>query len=147
MATMTRHPHEAHLEFPNPNTLDLDKVEMLYDSDLDELTVLYYGKDRRHSLREIGPNAYALVDMANGQVVGIEAHNFVRKVVPQHPSLGAVLSHATIVSEEQSQDLEPRHVAGEDSRSRLREWLKSRIAPPSLEVRQILGSLQALKRV
>ncbi len=147
MATMTHYSHEARLDFPNPHTLDLGKVEMLYDADLDELTVLYYGKDRRHSLREIGPNAYALVDLANGQVVGIEAHNFVRKVIPHHPSLGIVLSHATILSEEPSQVSEPRDAPREEPMSRFREWLVSRIAPPSLEVREILGSLQSLQQV
>src|SRR5665811_2318414 len=87
-------------QFPKVSSLDLEQVELYYDVVLDELTVLYYGRQRRHSLRAISDNTYTLVDPASDELVGVEFRNFIKRYVPHNPSLGSAITVATILSDE-----------------------------------------------
>lgn len=131
-------------EFPRIRSLNLDNVEMFYDVDLDELTVLFYGTQRRHTLRETGDHIYALVDPHSREMVGVELHHFMKRFVPRDPSLGAAVALATILSEEANGTTASMKGHSMGMLDRVYDQWKKIATPRRVELREILGALQSL---
>ena len=85
-------------KMPDIESLDLGKVELYYDVDLDHLTILFNGSDRFISHRERGLHSYLLVDPAARAIAGIEYFDFMKVVVPLNPKLLDALPFATVIS-------------------------------------------------
>lgn len=83
---------------PDPSTLDTSKMAFVFDPDLDELTVLYYGKERRHTVHPVTPLSSALIDPVTGEAVGIMYGQFLRTYVSRDPKIALVLMFAAILS-------------------------------------------------
>lgn len=144
MAAVTSPDEHGDISFPDINSIDTKAVEVFYDVDLDELTVLYFG--RRHSLHEIGSNLYALVDMTTGDAVGFEIHQFVKKAIPQHPRLRNALSLATILGNAVNEQALNDESSTERS-STIRAFLKGLVEPRSMQIREVLRSVTSMRHV
>jgi hypothetical protein len=133
-------------EFPKIRALDPKKIEVRYDSDLDEFMVLFFGRDRPHALHFVDDNLYALIDPKTRELVGMELHNFVKKVVPRHPVFGSALNIATIISDETyGAEKDTSAIAiDEGFRYRLYERWKRIVTPRNLEIRELLNDLRNL---
>lgn len=143
MATQADQSQNQRIWFPDVNDIDTAAVEVFYDADLDELTILFCDKGRRHSLLEIGENRYALVDTETEEVVGFEIHRFMKKTVPQHPEFLHALSVAAILSNEpeaRAPRIDPKR-----DRSKLRSLLKRIVEPRSAEIRLVLRSFESMQ--
>lgn len=144
MALATKLQDHLQPAFPRVRSLDIDQVEIFYDVDLDEFTVLFYGSKRRHSLKPIGENAYALVDPKTGDLLGIELHAFMKKLVPRDPVLASAMPLATIISDE---PMTKRPTVNERPQSlfdHLYDQWKRIATPRRAELRELLGSLRSL---
>lgn len=144
MAVAESSPQPEAPRFPQVSSLDLKKVELFYDVDLDEFTVLFYGRKRRHLLRAISDNAYALVDPASEDLVGVEFHNFIKRYLPRDPSLGSAISIATILSDELGERHETDSPPAQAPLDQLYERWKRIATPRRIELREALSSLLSL---
>lgn len=103
MATMT--PQKPWLERedwepkpPQIGSLDPRKVEFLYDVDLDEFVLLYYGRNRRHTVHPVSETQSALIDPVSGEMVGVMYSQFMKTVVPSDPRIIGVLLVASVLA-------------------------------------------------
>lgn len=90
-------------EHPVFEALDPHKVEFVYNADLDELVVLYYGRDRRYSTHPASEHASDLIDPMTGEAVGMMFHSFMM-AVKHSPPVIAVLAFATILGDDNIQE-------------------------------------------
>lgn len=83
---------------PHPSTLDARKMEFVFDAELDELTILYYGKERRHSVHPMSELTSVLIDPFTGETVGGMYSQFLKTIVPGDPRIAVVLGFAAILA-------------------------------------------------
>lgn len=83
---------------PDPSTLDARKMEFVFDADLDELTILYYGKERRHTVHPMMELTSVLIDPFTGEAVGAMYSHFLKTIVPGDPRTATVLMFAAILA-------------------------------------------------
>jgi hypothetical protein len=83
---------------PAIETLDLGQVELYYDTDLDHLTLFFFGSERLLSWREDGHYKFVIVDTADNSVAGVEYTHFMKAVVLKNPKLLDSLPFATVIS-------------------------------------------------
>lgn len=83
-------------DFPRPDNLDPQKLEILYDHELDTLFVHLFGHERRATNRLAGDYAYYRVDPQTESVVGLQIEGFLRRAVKEHPELIELLRYAEL---------------------------------------------------
>lgn len=83
---------------PDPRTLDARRMEFVFDADLDELTILYYGKERRHSVHPMSALTSVLIDPFTGETVGAMYSQFLKTIVRDDPRTAMVLMFAAILA-------------------------------------------------
>ena len=82
---------------PSVENLDRSNVRFVYDVDLDEFTILFYGPDRE-AYAEPGPHLLSyLRDVETDEVVGVVFSQFIRKVLGEVPALRDLLFDADII--------------------------------------------------
>lgn len=110
---------------PAYESLDSENVDIIFDLDLDELIVHYYGRSRRHTVHPTTEFTSALIDPVTGELVGIMFNQFLRKVAPGNPNLLGVLRFATVLSGDTIGTVTVEH---KTTHSDAREGLRSRAA-------------------
>ncbi len=111
-------------EVPDPKTLDPRQMAFIYDADMDELTILFYGKDRRHSVHPVTDVGSALIDSTTGDVVGVTYSRFFKALIPRDPKLATVLLFTEAIpagDTEESPEAIPS-LPGEEQRPRSGIW-------------------------
>lgn len=86
------------IPFPEFEEIDEDAFEVLLDIDLDQLTVLFYGPERRYSVRPRNPVLSVLEDAKSGDVVGIAFDRFAKQVLIEHPQMILMAMAATVLA-------------------------------------------------
>ena len=81
---------------PRLQDLDSEKLEILYDRELDTLFVHLFGHERRATNRLAGEYAYNRVNPKSHHVVGLQVESFLRRAVPEHPTLIGLLRFAEL---------------------------------------------------
>lgn len=86
-------------EFVVPNYADLDprEIEAFFDVDMDEFTILFYGRDREHFVHPMNSILSYLVDINTDDVVGVSLSRFLRQVIHEQPQMQADIPLATII--------------------------------------------------
>jgi len=82
---------------PDPHKLDASKLAFVFDADMDELTILYYGKERRHAVHPISPIRSALIDPVTGEEVGVLYSQFLETIVRGDPRTAMILMFAAVL--------------------------------------------------
>ena len=82
---------------PAYDSLDPSKVEVYLDIDLDQFTVLFYGRDREHYAHPVNEILSYLLDVETDEVVGILLDRFTRQVVQEHPHMREDVYVATVL--------------------------------------------------
>jgi len=82
---------------PDLTKLDARKMAVVFDADLDELTVLFYGKERRHSVHPVTPLGSALIDPVTGEEVGVLYSQFLETIVRGDPRAAMILMFAAVL--------------------------------------------------
>jgi hypothetical protein len=82
---------------PDYDQLDPDAIEVFLDVDLDEFTILFYGRDREHVVHPMNDILSYLLDIETGDVVGISLARFGRQVLQEHPYLREDIPMATVL--------------------------------------------------
>lgn len=140
MATVAGRGPGHDVTFPDVQQIDIAKVQVFYDVDLDELTVLYNGTARRHAFHEIDTNVYALVGSNADDVVGFELHQFMKKIVPLHPGFRLAIAVATILSDEADVSETPTESSGKKPGATSKQG-----EPGSEQIRAVLDSFATLQ--
>lgn len=128
---------------PNIDELDQGAFDLIYDADLDEFSILLFGRSRRSTQCEVGPSTAVLVDPFDKTVVGFVLYNFTAAVA-KYPYLAQGLQWATRLSGENI--IEPVHPINQQ-RSRWEQSImtvRSRIAGINvpLDVRDLVRSVE-----
>jgi hypothetical protein len=97
--------------------LDPSKVVLVFDHDLDELTIMFYGKERRHSVHPVAPLSSALIDPMTGETLGIVYSQFLQTFVPRDPKIAVVLMFAEVLSGGEASGPVIEHLGDEPERT------------------------------
>jgi hypothetical protein len=91
---------EKSLVIPPYDRIDPAKLEIFFDVDLDEMTILFFGRDRAHYVHPINAVLHYLLDIETDEVVGLTLSRFMAQVVSDLPGSRIFLEDATIISGE-----------------------------------------------
>lgn len=97
MASLARHrnPHAGKtFPLPDPNDIRSSKTEYIYDVDLDEFSILIYGRERRSTQNDLAENFATLLDPRSKEVVGYVFGDF-STWIERIPQFSAYLPKAT----------------------------------------------------
>ncbi len=84
--------------FPEFEDIDADAFEVILDVDLDELTVMFYGRNRRHTVRPRNAVLSVLEDPLTGAVLGVTLSRFWKQVLVEHPHMIVMVMAATVLA-------------------------------------------------
>ena len=85
------------IQFSDFESINPETFEVYLDIDLDQLTVLFFGRDRRFSVNPRNPVLSVLEDPTTNEVIGISLDRFMKQVLQEHPSMIGLASVATIL--------------------------------------------------
>lgn len=88
------------IPFPDFDDLNPDLIDFTLDVDLDELMILFYGRDRIHSVHPMNPVLSTLVDPKSGELVGVSLSRFAKQVLVETPHALALAMNATVLAGE-----------------------------------------------
>jgi len=127
----------SQVQRPAFEQLDPSQIEVIYDFDLDELTLHLYGVDMRHTVVSLSDDASALVNRRTNELVGFIIHRFLRHAAVQEPELLAIMSFATVIS---GNDVVEPHLHGSEPapgwRGRLHDALNALLGRLPLKQRE-----------
>lgn len=89
---------EREFLIPQYDQLDAGEIDVYLDVDLDELTILFYGRDRDHYVHPANTILSYLLDLETDEVVGISLNRFMRQVVSELPDSRIFLEDAVIIT-------------------------------------------------
>jgi hypothetical protein len=89
---------EREFVIPSYDDLDPEKIDVFFDVDLDELTILFFGREREHYVHPMNAVLSYLLDMETDEVVGISLNRFMRQVVSELPDSRVFLEDAAIIT-------------------------------------------------
>lgn len=92
----TMSPH--HVELPPLESLDPHRIEVFYDADLDEMSILFYGRDKPHYVDPVNDVLSALRDIASDATVGVVFSRFLKQVILDLPESRIFFDDATILT-------------------------------------------------
>jgi len=96
-------PHHD-LDIPPLESLDRQRIEVFYDADLDELSILFYGRKYPNYVDPINDVLAALRDTESDTVVGVVFSRFLKQVIRDVPESRVFLADATILSGDHALD-------------------------------------------
>lgn len=85
------------IQFPDVDSIDPSSFEIFLDLDLDQLTVLFYGRNRRYSANPRNDVLSVLEDPKTNEVLGIALDRFAQEVLVEHPEMLAMAAAATVL--------------------------------------------------
>lgn len=86
------------VNFPAFEDIDQDAFEVFLDVDLDQLTVMFFGRHRRHSVHPINRVLSTLEDPHTKAVLGVSFDRFAKQVLVEHPQMLSVAMAATVLA-------------------------------------------------
>ncbi|MBA2469029.1 MAG: hypothetical protein H0V37_06450, partial [Chloroflexia bacterium] len=99
----TMSPHH-HLDLPSLENLDRHRIEAFYDADLDELSILFYGRERPNYVDPVNDVLAALRDIESDAVVGVVFSRFLKQVILDLPESRVFFDDATILTGDHALD-------------------------------------------
>ena len=99
----TMSPHH-HLELPSLESLDRHRIEAFYDADLDELSILFYGRDRPNYVDPVNDVLATLHDIESDAVVGVVFSRLLKQVILDLPESRVFFDDATILTGDHALD-------------------------------------------
>ena len=88
---------QAKVKLPAYDDLDPSKIEAFFDVDMDEFTILFYGRDREDYVYPMNNVLSFLLDIETDEVVGVSYSRFLRQVIHEHPFMKEDIPLATII--------------------------------------------------
>lgn len=85
------------IQFPAFESIDPSSFEIFLDLDLDQLTVLFYGRNRRYTANPRNDVLSVLEDPGTNEVLGISLDRFAQQVLVEHPEMLAMAAAATVL--------------------------------------------------
>lgn len=82
---------------PSVDRLDPALIDVFLDVDLDELTILFYGRNREHYVHPVSEVLSYLLDVDTDDVVGVAVGCFAARVLHEHPYMRDVIPAATVL--------------------------------------------------
>lgn len=138
---------------PDLENMDLGQLQIIFDVDLDELTILFYGIDVPHSVHPLDGNLSdfgLLLELDTHRVVGVVSELFTERVVTTYPKLGLLLGIATIIDDDivfespSSDQLSPPRRGGVPSmQAALRALADRPVLTDRLNIRELLQNIPA----
>ena len=89
---------QHHVDIPPLDTLDPHLIEVFYDADLDEMSILFYGRNRPNYVDPINDVLSALRDTESESVVGVVFNRFLKQVILDMPESRVFFDDATILT-------------------------------------------------
>ncbi len=85
------------IRFPTFESIDPSLFEIYLDLDLDQLTVLFYGRNRRYTVNPRNDVLSVLEDPGTNEVLRLSLDRFAQQVLLEHPELLAMAAAATVL--------------------------------------------------
>ncbi|MDQ3657872.1 MAG: hypothetical protein M3457_22705 [Chloroflexota bacterium] len=96
-------PHH-HLDLPPLESLDRNHIEVFYDADLDEMSILFYGREQPNYVDPVNDVLAALRDTGSDVVVGVVFSRFLKQVILDVPESRIFFDDATILTGDHALD-------------------------------------------
>lgn len=96
-------PHH-HLDLPPLESLDRHRIEVFHDADLDEMSILFYGREQPNYVDPINNVLAALRDVGSDIVVGVVFSRFLKQVILDVPESRIFFADATILTGDHALD-------------------------------------------
>jgi hypothetical protein len=93
-----------HLDVPPLESLDRHRIEVFYDADLDEMSILFYGREHPNYVDPINDVLAALRDTGSDMVVGVVFSRFLKRVILDMPESRIFFDDATILTGDHTLD-------------------------------------------
>jgi len=99
----TMSPHH-HLDLPSLDSLDRRDIDVFYDADLDELSILFYGRTQPSYVDPVNDLLAVLRDIESETVVGVVFSRFLKRVILDLPESRVFFDDATILTGDHALD-------------------------------------------
>jgi hypothetical protein len=88
---------EREFVIPPFESLDPHIMQVFLDLDLDEISVLYYGRERPAYVHPVNDVFSYLLDMDTDEVVGLSLSQFLKRVIWEHPEMAEMIPLSTVL--------------------------------------------------
>lgn len=90
-------PHRS-IDLPPLESLDRDCIEVFYDAALDEMSILFHGREHPNYVDPINDVLASVRDTSSDEVVGVVFSRFLKQVIRDLPESRVFFTDATILT-------------------------------------------------